>query len=492
MTNPTFGIQITRDDNEPRPVVASDMSVVGLVGTAPEADADVFPLNESVLIYSSDADSLAALGDSGTIVDAINLLNAQLADNQVSAKVVIVRIDAGAAAVNTIDNILGDAGDKSGLFALLEAGPKLGVIPRLIGVPGYTHQRFAGIASVSGLTGGANYTSVPTVTFSGGSPVRPAVATAVVSGGVVTGINFVDRGIYTTAPTIGFTGGGGTGAAATAVLDDLANPVCAALPSILAKLLAHAVVEGPGTNATAIKDWRESVLSERLIPIDGWCKVFEGTDIVVKPGVGYVLGIAVRRDYEKRGIPGHSWANQPVQGIVGPARNVNFSLTDGATEGQDLLSNNIGVLLRGELGVETAIASSGFVFVGTDNAADDAVWQFYNVTRMRDYIHLGLLKTLRYYLGKYNITGHTIQAVLNTITFFLRDLKADENLLGFKVGFEKDKNSPENLRLGRFRCYFAAEEPPVLRRIDIDSRRYRPALENFINNLVVDVNDLVG
>lgn len=492
MTEPTFGITITRDDNEPRPVIQADLSVVGMVGTAPDADDDAFPLNVPKLIYSSDTTSLAALGDAGTIPDALKLLNAQLADFQVAAKVVVVRVAPGADASETIANILGDDDDKTGLYALLEAGPSLGVIPRLNGVPGFTHQQFAGVASATVSVGGTGYTTAPAVSFTGGAPIRPAQATATINAGAVTGITFQDRGLYLTAPTIAFTGGGGTGAAATAVLEAAANPVCAAFPGILSKLLGHAVVEGPGTNATAIKAWRETLQSERLIPVDAWVKVFEDGDVVVKPGVGAILGIAVRRDYEKRGIPGHSWANQPVQGIVGPARAVNFSLTDGATEGQDLLQNNVGVLLRGELGVETAIASSGFVFVGTDNAGDDPIWQFYNVTRMRDFLHLGLLRVLRGYLGKYNITGHTIQAILNTMALFLRDLRADENLLGYKVGFEKDKNSPENLRLGKFRCYFQAEEPPVLRRIDVDSRRYRPALENLVNDLVIDANDLVG
>ena len=38
MSDPTFGISITRIDNEPRPAVWSDMSVVGLIGTAPAAE----------------------------------------------------------------------------------------------------------------------------------------------------------------------------------------------------------------------------------------------------------------------------------------------------------------------------------------------------------------------------------------------------------------------------------------------------------------------
>lgn len=488
MTQPTFGIVFNQDDTDPRPVSPIDMSVVGLVGTAPGADASKFPLNTPVQIFSSDPTALTALGDTGTLIDSINLLNAQLDDFQISAKVVIIRVEEAGTDAETIANILGDAGDQTGLFALLTAGPVLGVIPRLIGVPGYTHQQFAGVDHVQ-MSNAGNYTVAPTVTFAGGSPIRPASAHAVLTGTSVS-VVIDDPGFYQTAPTVSFAGGTGNGAVATAVLDELANPVCAALPGILSKLIAHAVIEGPGTSSQADKNWRETLNDLRLIPVDAWVKVFEGNENVTKPGVGAILGIAVRRDYEKGGIPGHSWANQPVRGIVGPARNINFSLTDGATDGQDLLANNIGVVLRGELGVETAIANSGFVFVGTDNAGDDALWPFYNQYRMRDYIHLSFLKALRYYLGKFNLTGQTIQAVLNTMSLFLRDLKADEHILGYKVGFEPDKNSPENLRAGHFRCYFAAEEPAVLRLLTIDSRRDRQALVNLMNELSVSLGDL--
>ena len=54
MSSPTFGISITRVDNQPRPAIVSDMSVVGLVGTAPQANADTFPVNTPVVLYSDD------------------------------------------------------------------------------------------------------------------------------------------------------------------------------------------------------------------------------------------------------------------------------------------------------------------------------------------------------------------------------------------------------------------------------------------------------
>ena len=107
--------------------------------------------------------------------------------------------------------------------------------------------------------------------------------------------------------------------------------ICAALPAICEKLLAHAVVDGPATTEQDAIDWRETIASQRLIPVDPAVKVFEDGVSVVQPLSPAIIGIGVRRDHEKQGRPFHSWANQPVQGIVGPSRPINFSLTDGAS-----------------------------------------------------------------------------------------------------------------------------------------------------------------
>jgi hypothetical protein len=65
---------------------------------------------------------------------------------------------------------------------------------------------------------GSGYTSAPTVVFTGGAG-SGAAATAVISGGVVTVIRITNPGTgYTSAPSISFDGGGGSGAAATATI----------------------------------------------------------------------------------------------------------------------------------------------------------------------------------------------------------------------------------------------------------------------------------
>lgn len=489
MADPTFGIKITSVDDEIRPAIYSDMSVVGIIGTAPDADAVAFPEDTPVFIYSDDTDALTNLGDTGTLKDALTLLNAQLGDFQVAAKVVIVRVAAGADADETIANIVGDQGSETGLFAFLNAGTDLGYIPRLICAPGFTAQRPSGVDSLTISAAGTGYEVGDAITGTGGDGTGFAGEVSSVGGsGEITGVTITTAGTgYTAAPTLSVTTSGGSGATITATIADLANAVCAALPSICSQLLAHAVVDGPGTTQLAATDWRETLASERLIPVEPAVLVSQDGSPVTIPMSPGVIGIGVRRDYEKDGLPFWSWANQQMQGIVGPSRNIRFSLTDGATEGQSLLAANIGILIRGEMGVETAASDSGFVFIGTDNTSTDELWQFYNVTRGRDFINLMMLNTLKPYLGRYNITGQVIEDIISTMKLALRDLKAQGAILGYNVTFTRDQNSPETIRLGKLTVGFEAEEAPVLRFLNVRSARYRAALDTLLDDLMAQV-----
>lgn len=413
MSDPTFGLSIIPIDNEPRPAIVTDMSIVGLVYTAPAADAAVFPLNVPVLFYSSDVDALTKMGATGTGPAAVNLINQQLGEFQSAATIVGVRVEAGDDADDTIVNLVGNINNRTGMYALLNAGALLGVTPRLICVPGYTSQLADGAA---------------------------------------------------------------------------ANAVIAGLPTLLDRLLAVAVVDGPATTEVAEKAWRATIQSKRIIPVGVAVKVLDDEgDVVVTPASPAIIGIGIRRDHEFQGRPFHSWANQPVRGIVGPSRPIDFSILDGATEGQMLLASNVGIIVRGE-STDGAIADGGFVYVGTDTCSEDTLWRFYNQVRGRDYIHLMFIKTLRFFLGRRNIDRGTIEDILATMKGGLRDIQATGDLLGFRVNFTRAANSPEQLRLGRFTVAFQAEEPPVLRYIGIQSARYRPALDALLDDLLTSLD----
>lgn len=78
----------------------------------------------------------------------------------------------------------------------------------------------AGVKSVTLTSGGSGYTAAPTVSFTSGGGTG-AAATATLATGVVTAVTMTNFGTgYTSAPTVVFTpvGTGGTGAAGTAVL----------------------------------------------------------------------------------------------------------------------------------------------------------------------------------------------------------------------------------------------------------------------------------
>jgi len=74
------------------------------------------------------------------------------------------------------------------------------------------------ISNIGIITGGSGYTTAPTVSITGGGG-SGATATATISGGVVTGISITSAGSgYTSIPTVSFSGGSGSGASAEAYI----------------------------------------------------------------------------------------------------------------------------------------------------------------------------------------------------------------------------------------------------------------------------------
>ena len=108
------------------------------------------------------------------------------------------------------------------------------------------------VSAVELLQAGTSYTSVPTVTVSGGGG-SGAVIEATIANGKVTGFNLKKAGTgYTTAPTVTITGGGGSGATAFTVIDT--SPLKGKLPRhnvgcLWENTLVLADIEWSATNA---------------------------------------------------------------------------------------------------------------------------------------------------------------------------------------------------------------------------------------------------
>ena len=135
------GCEVVEIAGGTRPIKVVKSSVIGLIGTAPEADADAFPLNEAVLIPGNQ--TLAAkLGSTGTLKDAIDGIF-----DQVGPMVVVVRVEEGADIAATISNIVGDGTAQTGVHAFLGAQSHVHVTPKILIAPGFTSQRIDDLAN---------------------------------------------------------------------------------------------------------------------------------------------------------------------------------------------------------------------------------------------------------------------------------------------------------------------------------------------------------
>jgi uncharacterized protein len=137
------GVEVLEIDSGPRPIRTVRSSVIGIVGTAPDADATAFPLNTPVLIAGSRAEAakLDTEGDgNGTLPAALDGIF-----DQAGAVVVVVRVAEGADEAETLANVIGGVNSSTGQFegvqALLGAESVLGFAPRILIAPGFTHQR---------------------------------------------------------------------------------------------------------------------------------------------------------------------------------------------------------------------------------------------------------------------------------------------------------------------------------------------------------------
>ena len=491
MTELIVGIKHLRDGIEPQNVLGAELSVVGLIGTAPGADADVFPLNQPIYLATNDLVKRAAIGTTGTVPQALTAIAAQVAGSSHAAKVVVVLVADNASPTTVIANIIGNEANGTGMWAFLDAPEELGVTPRLIIAPGYTSQADQGVVldeiSAPG-SGGTDGTFA--LAFTGGTGTG-AAGTFTVTSGAVTAVTITSPGVYTAVPTLSFAASTGlTGATATLDLEQLANGVCAAIPTVLERLRAIFLPEGPTNTRQAWLDWKETLPPSARIqhPLRQSAKILDANgDLATAPLSPFVIGLYPRRDSERDGIPSGSVANQPIYGLVGVEPAIRLSLTDETSPGQIDLADSAGIVVRGETGVESALGASGFIFWGTDSLSPLSEWLFTHVNRLRDYMELGQVQAEKAYLGRFEITVQTVQAVLNTLEAQLSQLRANRHILDYRISFEPDANSPEELRAGQIDIAFQAEEPPVLRKIIIRSRRHREALEQLVQQISVQI-----
>ncbi len=314
------GVEVVEIDTGTRPIRTVRSSVIGLVGTAPNADADKFPLNKPVLIAGKRSDA-AGLGDAGTLMPAIDDIF-----DQAGAIVVVVRVEEGADDAATLSNVIGgtDAitGLPEGLQVLLTTENELGVAPRILVVPEFSQEQ--------------------------------------------------------------------------AVVADLI--------SIATKLRAVIIADGPNSNDADAIAYRDNFGSDRIYLVDPWVKVWDtvtSTEII-RPASARVAGVIAKSDAE-RGF-WHSPSNRLIDGILGTARPIDFTLGD-ATSRANILNENE---------VTTIIQRDGYRLWGNRTLSADPKWAFLKRRRIADMINESIMQA-HFWAVDRNITRTYMEDVIEQV-----------------------------------------------------------------------------
>ncbi|MGL4275116.1 MAG: phage tail sheath protein [Pseudomonas paracarnis] len=134
------GVRVIELNDGTRPIRTIPTAVIGMVCTAEDADPLVFPLDTPVLITNVQT-AVGKAGIKGTLAASLQ----GIAD-QTKPYVIVVRVKEGADEAATTSALIGTTtadGKYTGMKALLAAKARVGMTPRILGVPGLDSQPVA-------------------------------------------------------------------------------------------------------------------------------------------------------------------------------------------------------------------------------------------------------------------------------------------------------------------------------------------------------------
>jgi hypothetical protein len=465
------GIEVVEVDDGIRPIQTVKSSVIGLIGTAPDADAATFPLNTPVLLAGQQR--LAAkldptnIGD-GTLKDACDAIF-----DQTGAMVVVVRVEEGADDAETLSNVIGDGALFTGVHAFLSAQSAVKVTPRILIAPGFTGVRPTGVASIAVDIGGAGYAQETTTVAIAGDG-EGAEAKATVTAGVVTAIAVTKGGFgYTAAPVVTIAGAGAAaGATATATIAAVANPVVAELQGIAERMRAVIVADGPNTTDAAAITYREDWGSDRIFVVDPHAMVWDtvANAAVAQPASGRVAGRMAWLDNTR----GFWWSpsNQVLTGIVGIARPIDFNMSD-----VNCIANHLN-----ENEVATIIQADGYRLWGNRTTSADPLWAFLSVRRTADMIYESIEQAFLWAMDR-PFSAQLLRDIEGSVNAYLRHLTVVGAILGGKAWLDAELNTADQLTAGKLFVDFDIEPAAPLEHLTFRAHRNAGYYEELVNQV---------
>lgn len=473
------GIETIEQNDGPRPVNTIDTGIIGLTCTAPLADDTLWPKNKPIPIFGYNG-TTAGMGSTGTMKDAVEGILDQA--TRASQTIVVVRVDENADPDIQYSNILGNRTTKTGMHALRDAKGLHNLLPKLLIAPGFTSARPTnGIATVTLTAPGSGYTSAPTVVVNGTGGVGAFAIATINSSGEVDEVVITNPGSGYTAATLSFTGGGGTGAAATVTLASVNNPVVSEMLTLANRFRAGVIADGPNTTSQAAVDYRMGYNTDRMLIIEPFVNVQKSTGIVPQPASARIAGLQARIDYDEGFW--HSPSNHVVEGIVGPSRVIEHSLSDPSAESQYLNKNDVACVIRSP--------SGGYKLWGNHVPHSDSLKAFWSVRRSHDTIIDSIEIAHEPFIDK----PFSVQVLLDiseTVNGALRRWQALGATLGGRVWLDPSLNTKETWASGHLYVSYDAEGPAPLEHITFMFNRNTGYYETLANNSIREIARMSG
>jgi len=224
------------------------------------------------------------------------------------------------------------------------------------------------------------------------------------------------------------------------------NAVVSELLGIAERMRAVIVADGPNTTDDAAQQYANDFGSSRVYLVDPWVMVIQSDgSYKAEPGSARTAGIIAKIDNDL----GFWWSpsNKPMNGIVGTARPVDFKLGD---------ANSRANLLN-EGGIATIIRQDGYRLWGNRSLTDDTKWMFLSVRRTADMINDSIQRAHLWAVDR-NITKTYVEDVTDGVNAYIASLIAQGALLGGRCWPDPDLNSPANIQQGK--VYFNFDFTP--------------------------------
>lgn len=215
------------------------------------------------------------------------------------------------------------------------------------------------------------------------------------------------------------------------------NAVVSELIGIAERMRAVILADGPDTTDDAAQQYADDFGSDRIYLTDPWCEILQSDGSYGgQPMSPRVAGIIAMIDNDR----GFWWSpsNSPIVGIVGTTRPVDFKLGD---------ANSRANLLN-EGGIATVIRQDGYRLWGNRSLTDDTKWMFLSVRRTADMINDSIQRAHLWAVDR-NITTTYVEDVTDGVNAYLDGLKAEGAILGGRCWPDPDLNTPANVQLGK-------------------------------------------